>query len=105
MIWMMMIIIITHEQNSNQNNIDELEMLDIVVLDSTSTTSAIQSDNTTINGLERINVENYHRIKRRQLYLEMVPPVISVSFLLIVVGAVLHESIHTLILDSHQSEK
>jgi len=38
MIWMMMIIIITHEQNSNQNNIDELEMLDIVVLDSTSTT-------------------------------------------------------------------
>jgi len=42
MIWMMMIIIITHEQNSNQNNIDELEMLDIVVLDSTSTTSAIQ---------------------------------------------------------------
>ena len=42
MIWMMMIIIITHEQNSNQNNIDELEMLDIVLLDSTSTTSAIQ---------------------------------------------------------------
>jgi hypothetical protein len=74
MIWMMMIIIITREQNSNQNNTDELEMLDIVVLDSTSTTSAIQSDNTTINGLERIKAENDHR--RRQLYLELVPPVI-----------------------------
>jgi hypothetical protein len=81
-----------NEQNSNQNNMEEFEMLDIIVLDSVYSTSAIQqtTDNTPINnGLERIKVENDLRIikRRRQLYLELVPPVyISVSFLLVVVG-------------------
>jgi hypothetical protein len=45
-----------NEQNSNQNNIEGFEMLDIIVVDSISITSAIpKTDNTTINnGLERI---------------------------------------------------
>ena len=50
----------------------------------------------------------YRRIlrqRKRHLHLELMPPVMSVSVLLVVIGLVLHDSIHTLIIDAHRSEK
>lgn len=103
--WTMIIIItlLMNEKKSNQNNFEELEMLDITsigVVDTISSTSSATptTDNTTINnGLERIKVEiDLRIIKRRQIYLELVPPVIS-GFIPTRGGrhCVLHKSIHT----------
>jgi hypothetical protein len=54
--------------------------------------------------IESAKAERRLRHKRRQLQLELVPPLISVSFLLIVVGYVLNDAIRTLILDVNRSE-
>ena len=70
-----------------------------------SATSSGGENNTATHEVERVQLERHLQSKRRQLHLELVPPVMSVSFLLIVIGFVLHESIHTLILDSHRNEK
>ena len=48
--------------------------------------------------------ERRSQIKQRQLRLELVPPLISISVLLIVVGYILNDAIRTLILDSNRSE-
>lgn len=56
-----------------------------------------------INSEERILLALNRR--RRYLQLELVPPTISVSVLLVVIGFILSNSIHTLILDANRSEK
>lgn len=77
-----------------------LETLDIDL----SAASSGGENNTATHEVGRVQLERHLQSKRRQLHLELVPPVMSVSFLLIVTGFVLHESIHTLILDSHRNE-
>ena len=62
-------------------------------------------ENATTHDDEREKLERHLQSRRRHLHLELVPPLVSVTFLLIVVGFVLHESIQTLILDAHRSEK
>ncbi|KAL7547518.1 hypothetical protein ACHAWF_013364 [Thalassiosira exigua] len=54
---------------------------------------------------EREKLERHLQIRRRHLHLELIPPVMSVSFLLVVMGLVLHKAIQTLILDAHRSEQ
>jgi Co/Zn/Cd efflux system component len=54
--------------------------------------------------LESAKAEKRLRHRRRQLQLELVPPLISVSVLLIVVGYVLNDAIRTLVLDVNRSE-
>lgn len=61
--------------------------------------------NTTNHGPERLKLERQLQIRRRHLHLELVPPLMSVSILLIVIGFVLHKAIRTLILDAHRSPK
>jgi Co/Zn/Cd efflux system component len=78
-----------------------LETLDINL----PATSSGGETNTTTHKVGREKLDWHLRSKRRQLHLELVPPVISVSFLLIVTGFILRQSIHTLILDSHRNEK
>mmetsp|Transcript_9733 Transcript_9733/g.21174 ORF Transcript_9733/g.21174 Transcript_9733/m.21174 type:complete len:418 (-) Transcript_9733:153-1406(-) len=58
-------------------------------------------------GFERIktNSEKELDMKRRNLKLEIVPPVISVSILIVVIGVVLQNAIRVLILDSHRNKK
>ena len=53
----------------------------------------------------RRKLERQIERKRRNLYLELTPPLLSVSILMIVIGLVLHESIQTLVLDAHRPEK
>ncbi len=53
---------------------------------------------------ESAKADRRMRHKRRQLHLELVPPLISVFVLLIVVGYVLNNAIRTLILDVSRSE-
>ena len=57
-----------------------------------------------INSEERILLA-LNRRRRYYLQLELVPPTISVSVLLVVIGFILSNSIHTLILDANRSEK
>lgn len=58
-------------------------------------------------GFERImtNCEKEFDKKRRDLKLEIVPPIISVSILIVVIGVVLQNAIRVLILDSHRNKK
>lgn len=52
---------------------------------------------------ESAKAERQLRHRRRQLHLELIPPLISVSVLLIVVGYVLNDAVRTLILDASRS--
>lgn len=54
---------------------------------------------------ERMKLERHLQKRRRHLHLELVPPIMSVSILIVVVSLVLRNSINTLILDAHRSEK
>mmetsp|Transcript_19675 Transcript_19675/g.41288 ORF Transcript_19675/g.41288 Transcript_19675/m.41288 type:complete len:418 (-) Transcript_19675:154-1407(-) len=58
-------------------------------------------------GFERIKTNSEKELdkKRRNLKLEIVPPVISVSILIVVIGVVLQNAIRVLILDSHRNKK
>mmetsp|Transcript_33888 Transcript_33888/g.81945 ORF Transcript_33888/g.81945 Transcript_33888/m.81945 type:complete len:318 (+) Transcript_33888:364-1317(+) len=62
-------------------------------------------DGSTDSSAQREKLERHLHRRRRHLHLELVPPLVSVSALLVLIGFVLHESIHTLILDAHRSEK
>lgn len=59
---------------------------------------------TTPRVAEKVKVERQLQRRRRHLHLELVPPLLSVSILMVVIGFVLRNSVHTLILDSHRSE-
>ena len=62
-------------------------------------------DNAATQSVQRVKLERHLQRRRKHLYLELIPPLMSVSILLVVIGVVLHNSIHTLILDAHRSEK
>lgn len=68
-------------------------------LDDNDTDDIITTDNDSYN-LERIRLSKRKKI----LHYELVPPVLSVSVLLVVTGFVLYGSISTLILDTNRSE-
>lgn len=69
-------------------------------LDDNDTDDIITTDNDSYN-LERIRLSKRKKI----LHYELVPPVLSVSVLLVVTGFVLYGSISTLILDTNRSEE
>eukprot|EP01082_Thalassiosira_pseudonana_P013905 g12152.t1.1.5e17418b g12152 g12152.t1 contig6:1326968-1328043(+) len=53
---------------------------------------------------ERIQQKLQLYRRRRHLHLELIPPLMSVSILIVVIGFVLHKAIHILVLDSHRSK-
>jgi len=61
--------------------------------------------NTTTHLAEKVKLERQLQRRRRHLHLELVPPLMSVSILMVVIGFVLQNSVHTLVLDAHRSEK
>lgn len=94
-------LIAERKKHENYETAHVLETLDIDL----PATSSGGETNTTTHEVGRVKLDRQLRSKRRQLHLELVPPVMSVSFLMIVTGFVLRQSIHTLILDSHRNEK
>lgn len=90
-----------NEDDEIINNIGN-EDLDIEL----SGTSRLEDDSIiSPREVERIKLERHLKRRRRHLHLEIVPPLMSVSILLVVIGIVLRNSIHTLVLDAHRSEK
>ena len=75
------------------------------------TTDTAEQDETDISADIHTGINSEERIllslsrRRRYLLLELVPPIVSVSVLLVVIGFILSNSIHTLILDANRSEK
>mmetsp|Transcript_7162 Transcript_7162/g.12993 ORF Transcript_7162/g.12993 Transcript_7162/m.12993 type:complete len:385 (-) Transcript_7162:198-1352(-) len=66
-------------------------------------------NNTTTNNnhdnVEWSKLERQLQSRKRHLHLEIIPPVMSVTILMVVISVVLHNAIQTLILDLHRSEK
>lgn len=69
-----------------------------------SSASIGEGNNTVTHNAERLKLERHLQRRRRHLHLEILPPLMSVSILLVVICFVLHKSIHTLVLDAHRSE-
>eukprot|EP00584_Thalassiosira_punctigera_P007639 CAMPEP_0172528634 /NCGR_PEP_ID=MMETSP1067-20121228/2968_1 /TAXON_ID=265564 ORGANISM="Thalassiosira punctigera, Strain Tpunct2005C2" /NCGR_SAMPLE_ID=MMETSP1067 /ASSEMBLY_ACC=CAM_ASM_000444 /LENGTH=377 /DNA_ID=CAMNT_0013312583 /DNA_START=149 /DNA_END=1282 /DNA_ORIENTATION=- len=88
-----------NEDNEENHRVEELEIeLSAGSLEDGATYAKAHDD-------ERIKLERNLRMRRRHLKLELVPPIMSVSILLVVIGIVFHESIRTLILDAHRSKQ
>jgi Co/Zn/Cd efflux system component len=95
------------EREKNQDEIqdqtgeDEMENIE---LSSTDRRNAVTTDDDREGETERDRLERQFLKRRRHLRLELVPPLMSVSILVIVTIFVLRKSIHTLILDTHRNE-
>ncbi|KAL7527429.1 hypothetical protein ACHAXR_001958 [Thalassiosira sp. AJA248-18] len=64
-----------------------------------------ETNNITTHEAEKMRLERHLQSRRRHLHLELVPPLMSVSILLVVISFVLRKSIHTLVLDAHRNER
>ena len=91
------------KKKKKNEDFDEDEISNGAEIEITPVAVGGERNETTDNDISR-----YRRIlrqRKRHLHLELMPPVMSVSVLLVVIGLVLHDSIHTLIIDAHRSEK
>eukprot|EP00581_Thalassiosira_minuscula_P007765 CAMPEP_0183702716 /NCGR_PEP_ID=MMETSP0737-20130205/735_1 /TAXON_ID=385413 /ORGANISM="Thalassiosira miniscula, Strain CCMP1093" /LENGTH=324 /DNA_ID=CAMNT_0025929379 /DNA_START=316 /DNA_END=1290 /DNA_ORIENTATION=+ len=83
----------------DESEADEIELTSFEFEDGNGNNDSLTEEN------ERVRLERNLQRRRRLLHLELVPPIMSVSILMIVISFVLRNSIHTLILDAHRSEK
>ncbi|KAL7460793.1 hypothetical protein ACHAXS_001236 [Conticribra weissflogii] len=92
------------KKNEPDEDIEEYENSDVNQTIKKNSPKRIHSRN---EGFQRIksNDEREFDKKQRNLKLEIVPPFISVSILIVVIGVVLRHAIHVLILDSHRNKK
>lgn len=84
-------------ETSGDGMVDNVELSS---LDRRNTTTCVDSN----GDVERDRLEEQFLKRRRHLQLELVPPLMSVSILVIVTIIVLRNSIQTLILDTHREE-
>ncbi len=88
----------------DQSSEDGIGMVDNVIelssLDEKNTTTCDDSE----GEVERKRLEQQFLKRRRHLHLEIVPPLMSVSILIILTIIVLHNSVQKLILDAHRDE-
>jgi Co/Zn/Cd efflux system component len=95
------------EREKNQDEIQDQtgeDEMDNIELSSTDRRNAVTTDDDREGETERDRLERQFLKRRRHLRLELVPPLMSVSILVIVTIFVLRKSIHTLILDTHRNE-
>eukprot|EP00984_Skeletonema_dohrnii_P018399 scaffold8581_cov103-Skeletonema_dohrnii-CCMP3373.AAC.8 len=91
----------TQDVVEDQNNGDEIaDNIELSSSDKRNTTTHDESEGET----ERDRLEQQFLKRRRHLHLELVPPLMSVSILIIVTIFVLRNSIKTLILDTQRNE-
>lgn len=91
-------------QDETQDQTSEDEIMDNIELSSTDRLDAVTKGDHSEGETERDRLERQFLKRRRHLHLELVPPLMSVSILVIVTIFVLRKSIHTLILDTHRNE-
>ena len=91
-------------QDDFQNQTSEDEEVDNVELSGLDRRNNTTTCNDNDDDVERDRLEQQFLKRRRHLLLELVPPLMSVSILIIVTIVILHNSIQTLILDKHRDE-
>ncbi|KAL7449410.1 hypothetical protein ACHAWC_001475, partial [Mediolabrus comicus] len=98
------------EREKNKDRMDDengANETDNVELTSSNMNQENSTENDDGNGgeeTERQRLEQQFRKRRRHLHLELIPPLMSVTILIVVTVFVLRNSIHTLVLDAHRKQ-
>ena len=90
------------DENSNANETNNVELASSNMNQENSTEN--DDDNGGEEETERQRLEQQFLKRRRHLHLELIPPLMSVTILIVVTVFVLHNSIHTLVLDAHRKQ-
>lgn len=88
------------QNQTTEDGMVDIDNVELSGLDRRNTTACDDSD----GDVERVRLEQQFLKRRRHLQLELVPPLMSVSILVIVTIIVLRNSIQTLILDRNREE-
>ena len=94
-------------EKNNQDGIEDQtseDQIDNIELSSTDMRDTARAGNDGEGETERNRLERQHLKRRRHLHLELIPPLMSVSILIIVTTFVLRNAIQTLIIDAHRHE-
>ncbi len=98
------------EREKNKDRMDDensANETDNVELTSSNRNQENSTENDDGNGgeeTERQRLEKQFLKRRRHLHLELIPPLMSVTILIVVTVFVLRNSIHTLVLDAHRKQ-